>query len=122
MKNLFIIIGLSILSIVLGYVVFSQRQSIKSLERSNSIQENQLNNLRDDNFVLIDSLNYIGEDYRGQEKRQEEKIKSQLKKIDSIIKSIPDEKDVDHINDSDSLYLIFTKYYPDNTRTSQGRD
>lgn len=103
--------------------IFQIRGEKKALEKSKSIIEEKLETEKEKNFIEIDSLEKVSES-------QEpiiEKAVNDNQIIDNQISEnrktqTQDEKAINHINNTDSLQQLFTRFYPDNKASSSGSD
>lgn len=114
-----VIIFLITVTGILGYSLYLENERSESLEASLEIFEKDIENLKAENFHIIDSLKFQQDKGRKRILSRDQKIDELLVYVDSLLKTNPNEANIDTLRDLDSIAFLFAKYYPDKSRTGE---
>ena len=119
-KPIYIIIALGILLFASLIYNLEQSSENKSLQKSKDLINEKLEEQKKQNKIAIDSIDKINISLSEEKDKSLNRADEALENIPQIIKKQQeDEKSTLNMRDADSIYKLFTKHYPDNTRPSQ---
>ena len=119
-KPIYIIIALGILLFASLIYNLEQSSENKSLQKSKDLINEKLDEQKKQNKIAIDSIDKISISLSEEKEKSLNRADEAEKEIVYIIKKQKeDEKTILNMRDADSIYELFAKHYPDNTRPSQ---
>ena len=119
-KPIYIIIALGILLFASLIYNLEQSSENKSLQKSKDLINEKLEEQKKQNKIAIDSISKINISLSEEKEKSLNRADEAEKEIVYIIKKQKeDEKTILNMRDADSIYKLFAKHYPDNTRPSQ---
>lgn len=117
-----VILLLTAVTGVLGYSLYLEQERSETLEASLELFEKDNKALQLENFRIIDSLEAEKVKVSTRILSRDHKIDDLLVYVDSLLKTPPNEANIDTMRDLDSIAHLFSKYYPDKSRAGEGSD
>ena len=110
------VVILAIISGISTYKLIQEQERNTALEASVKIHEKHSEDLLQQNFDLIDLIDLQKKARAEVIEKRDQKIDNVLANFEQLLNTIPEnEKAVDNMRDTDSIYQLFTRYHPDHT-------
>ena len=98
------------------YRLIQEQERNTALKSAVEIHEKNAEDLLQQNFDLIDLIDLQKKARAEVIEKRDQKIDQVLTNVEQILNTIPEnEKAVDNMRNTDSIYRLFTKYYPDHS-------